>query len=97
MLLQKGCANCHAPWNASPIGPDLSSSKAIQTPLALATAMWNHAPAMFSITESQNVEWPRFEGDEMRDLSAYLQTLPHTSRALPVPTRTAPSTPRGDR
>ena len=97
VLLQKGCANCHAPWNASPIGPDLSSSQAIQTPLGLATAMWNHAPAMFSITESQNVEWPRFEGDEMRDLSAYLQTLPHTSRALPVPTRTAPDTSRGDR
>ncbi|MBI4501589.1 MAG: c-type cytochrome [Gemmatimonadetes bacterium] len=97
VLLRKGCSSCHAPWTTSPIGPDLSSSKAIQTPLGLATAMWNHAPAMFTITQSQNVEWPRFEGDEMRDLSAYLQALPRTSRALPVPTRTAPDTSRGDR
>lgn len=71
----KGCPSCHAPWSPAPIGPDLSRSQAILTPLALATAMWNHAPAMFDVAQSQRVEWPRFEGDEMRDLAAYLRTL----------------------
>jgi hypothetical protein len=37
--------------------------------------MWNHAPAMYDRTRMERVEWPRFEGEEMRDLSAYLQQL----------------------
>jgi hypothetical protein len=38
--------------------------------------MWNHAPAMFDVAQSRRVDWPRFERDEMRDLSAYLRGLP---------------------
>lgn len=75
MFIDKGCASCHGPGNPAPIGPDLSTSQAVTTPLALATAMWNHAPAMFDVAQSQSVEWPRFEENEMRDLSAYLRTL----------------------
>lgn len=71
----KGCLNCHGPDNPAPIGPDLSKAQAVRTPLGLATAMWNHAPEMFDVAQSQNIEWPRFEQDEMRDLWAYLQTL----------------------
>jgi hypothetical protein len=37
--------------------------------------MWEHAPSMFDLVEEDNREWPRFEGDEMRDLSAYLRAL----------------------
>jgi len=38
--------------------------------------MWNHAPAMFDVARSRRqVDWPRFERDEMRDLSAYLRAL----------------------
>jgi nitric oxide reductase subunit C len=71
----KGCANCHAAGGQAKIGPDLSRSQAVRTPLGLATAMWNHAPAMFDVAQSQRLEWPLFEGDEVRDLSAYLRSL----------------------
>jgi len=71
----KGCASCHNPDAGARIGPDLSQSEAIGSTLGLATAMWNHAPAMFDVTQLQNVEWPRFEDDEMPDLLAYLRTL----------------------
>jgi len=30
---------------------------------------------MFDVTQSRKVDWPRFERDEMRDLSAYLHAL----------------------
>lgn len=70
---QKGCSTCHA--GTGRIGPDLSSSEFIRTPLALATAMWNHAPAMYDRVQRQQVEWPRFEGEEMRDLAVYLRSL----------------------
>ncbi len=75
LYAQKGCSSCHARDGEATMGPDLSQSQAILTPLALATAMWNHAPGMYDLTQVQQAEWPLFEGNEMRDLSVYLRTL----------------------
>lgn len=72
---RKGCATCHARDGQAAIGPDLSRSASVLTPLGLATAMWNHAPAMFDAAQSRTVEWPRFENDEMRDMAEYLRSL----------------------
>ncbi len=74
-FVRKGCSNCHAGAGRAAIGPDLSKSELVLTPLGLATAMWNHAPAMYDLIEMEAVEWPRFEGEEMRDLSVYLRKL----------------------
>lgn len=72
---QKGCASCHPVEGGASIGPDLSQSDAILAPIRLATAMWNHAPAMYTVIQFEQVDWPRFEGTEMRDLAVYLNTL----------------------
>jgi len=69
----KACSNCHPDEGASAVGPALSESEAILSPFGLATAMWNHAPAMYDLIEVE--WWPRFEGEEMRDLSVYLRSL----------------------
>jgi mono/diheme cytochrome c family protein len=82
LFARKGCATCHAE-GATAVGPSLSTSPAVSTPLALATAMWNHAPAMYDQTRVERVEWPRFEGEEMRDLSAYLQQARGRARRGP--------------
>jgi len=76
----KGCVTCHAAPTGAVIGPDLAQSQVTKSALGLATAMWNHAPEMFDVTQSQRVEWPRFEGDEMRDLAAYLAALARRPR-----------------
>ncbi len=75
VFAQKGCASCHAADGGGTIGPDLSESDAIRAPLLLATAMWNHAPAMYTVIQLEHVDWPRFEGSEMRDLAVYLSDL----------------------
>lgn len=75
LYTQKGCASCHARDGEVSIGPDLSESEAALTALGLATAMWDHAPAMYDLAQLQHAEWPLFEGDEMRDLSVYLRHL----------------------
>ncbi len=75
VFVQKGCANCHAVDAGASIGPDLSQSDAILAPIRLATAMWNHAPAMYTVVQLEHVDWPRFEGTEMRDLAVYLRSL----------------------
>lgn len=75
VFAQKGCATCHGPMGQGAIGPRLSGSQAVLTPLGLATAMWNHAPAMFDVAQNRRLDWPRFEDDEMRDLAEYLRRL----------------------
>jgi cytochrome c2 len=75
LFVDKGCATCHSRNGQSSIGPDLASSTAVLTPLGLATSMWDHAPAMYDQMQGMEVAWPRFEGDEMRDLSVYLKAL----------------------
>jgi cytochrome c551/c552 len=85
----KGCASCHRPDSAAAIGPDLARSTAVETPMRLAAAMWNHAPAMYAVMRTRTVEWPRFEGDEMRDLSVFLRGLARSQPPArrPNPTR----------
>ncbi len=78
----KGCAGCHAPASGTAVGPDLSRSAVVTEPMALAAAMWNHAPAMYGVMQNHTVIWPRFEGDEMRDLSVYLRDLAGSRRRL---------------
>jgi cytochrome c2 len=74
-FMRKGCSSCHAGDGRAAIGPDLSTSEAVLTPLGLATAMWNHAPAMYDLIQMESVDWPSFEGEEMRDLSVFLKSL----------------------
>lgn len=69
----KRCTSCHPADGGASIGPNLSRSEAVLTPLGLATAMWNHAPAMYDQMQGADTDWPRFEGDEMRDLAMYLR------------------------
>jgi mono/diheme cytochrome c family protein len=75
VFVDKGCLACHALDGQAAVAPDLSESASVLTPLGLATAMWNHAPAMYDQIRDADVEWPRFEDDEMRDLAAYLRAL----------------------
>ena len=73
---EKSCAGCHAAAGDGkpPVGPDLAASEAIRSPLQWASALWNHAPAMAARTREAGTPWPRFTGDEMRDLVAFLRS-----------------------
>jgi len=75
LFAAKGCVTCHPADGAASVGPDLARSDAALTPLGLATAMWNHAPAMYDQMQLADADWPRFEGDEMRDLALYLRAV----------------------
>ncbi|HVM95596.1 MAG TPA: c-type cytochrome [Candidatus Acidoferrales bacterium] len=71
----KGCTRCHADGdNEARPGPNLSASKALESPLHWAAAMWNHAPTIDNAMRESNLPWPTFENDEMRDLVAHLQS-----------------------
>lgn len=77
----KGCTSCHSLGQAGErIGPDLSESEAITSPVHLASSMWNHAPVMEKMLQESGLPWPRFEGNEMRDLVKYIRTLKKETR-----------------
>jgi len=75
LFSSKGCIRCHGPSGSGSIGPNLAESEQVATPLGLATAMWNHAPNMYERIQQAGIAWPLFQGDEMRDLAAYLRGL----------------------
>lgn len=74
----KGCNSCHGDdgmeWGEAVLGRSPSHRS---SPVTILTAFWNHAPRMEVQMRSAGISWPRFEGDEMRDLLAYLAaTIP---------------------
>jgi cytochrome c2 len=80
IFMEKGCILCHyAPRGAEKlIAPDLSRSPALSSPLALSSAMWNHAPAMEAQIRERGLPWPRFRDGDVRDLVEYLRSLRST-------------------
>ncbi len=74
LLLKKGCLKCHAFFGeGAGVGPDLTRSSVYDSPLELATGVWDHAPKMRAKAEQLGTEYPRFEADEMVDLVAFLK------------------------
>ena len=74
LLLKKGCLKCHAFFGeGAGVGPELSHSAALGSPLDWATGVWDHAPKMRAKAEQLGTEYPRFEADEMVDLVAFLK------------------------
>jgi len=75
IFMEKGCVVCHyAPAGGKSVGPDLSRSHAISSPVELCSAMWNHAPKMEALIRERGLRWPQFRDDDVRDLVAYLRS-----------------------
>ena len=52
-------------------GPNLAPLKGIVSPLYMATALWNHGPAMIGIMKEKNIKWQKITDKELIDLIAY--------------------------
>lgn len=76
LFSSKHCAGCHRPDETGrTLGPDLSSGTWYNTSTELAAVMWNHGPGMIEAIKSMRLEVPRFEGNELADILAYLYLL----------------------
>lgn len=74
LFSQKGCIRCHATGETGGhIGPNLREIGPVVTPILWVQTMWNHAPAMEEHMRALKLEWPRFEGEEMNDLLAFVR------------------------
>jgi mono/diheme cytochrome c family protein len=81
LFTEKRCVTCHRiGGRGGAEGPALDTLKPYGSPIALASAMWNHGPAMAAAMAAKGIERPTFQGSEMLDLIAYINraspTLP---------------------
>ncbi len=74
LFTTKGCAQCHAFYGKGPAGrgPDLGTSDLRGSVTMLAGRMWNHWGGMTSAMKSMGMATPRFQGEELGDLFAYI-------------------------
>jgi mono/diheme cytochrome c family protein len=73
LFAARGCHGCHGGPDAGAI--DLATSEAAADSIALAAAMWNHAPDMHALLAERAVAWPKFDPGDMEHLAAYLRAL----------------------
>jgi len=74
LFREKACIFCHAlEGEGENVGPDLAKSEVVLSPIFLASAMWNHAIIMEDMLAEKNLDWPRFSGDQMRDIVSYVK------------------------
>ena len=67
---RKHCAGCHTAGGA----PNLAANKPYSD-IAMLSALWEHGPRMLERMQEKRISWPRFEGGEMVDLIAYLNSI----------------------
>jgi mono/diheme cytochrome c family protein len=85
LFTAKQCVVCHQRDGVGGVvGPNLDHLRGAAAPIDLATAMWNHGPAMTGVMTARRVPRPTFTGQELRDLVAFI-TAPREALAdLPV-------------
>lgn len=74
LFTRKGCIRCHSIGDTGgKVGPNLRDIGPVDTPIFWSQAMWNHAPAMETHIRQLDMAWPRFEGEQMNDLLAFVR------------------------
>jgi mono/diheme cytochrome c family protein len=92
VFADKKCVACHqVGGSGGSVGPKLDSLKQFGSPMYLASAMWNHVPAMAEAMKTQGIERPTLTAQELRDLSAFL--APATGRQAAGPLYVLPGRP----
>ncbi|HLF48927.1 MAG TPA: c-type cytochrome [Methylomirabilota bacterium] len=92
LFSDKKCIVCHqVGGTGGVVGPNLDSLKQFASPIYVASAMWNHGPAMAEAMKAKGVERPTFTAQELRDLIAFL--APATGGAPEGPLYVLPGRP----
>jgi cytochrome c2 len=69
---KKNCTVCHN--DPSSGAPHLPAQGRQFSGAAMISVLWRHGPRMLDLMKSKGLEWPRFDGAQMADLIAYLNS-----------------------
>ena len=72
VFASKKCAVCHN--DASSGAPHLPAAGREFTGATMVSVLWHHGPRMLDQMKSKGIAWPRFDGGQMSDLIAYLNS-----------------------
>ncbi|MFQ5602431.1 MAG: c-type cytochrome [bacterium] len=76
LLTEKGCLNCHSVHGkGGKIARQLDKLPEYISPLFMAESMWNHGPDMMNKMKELRIKWPKFNEEEIVDLTNYLRIL----------------------
>jgi len=74
-LQRHRCGQCHViDSEGGTTGPDLSAWGRFVNPVVWAQKMWRHAGEMQDVMAAQGVRWPRFGGNELNDIVAFIRS-----------------------
>jgi mono/diheme cytochrome c family protein len=68
----KHCASCHE--NSAEGAPKLTGAGKSFSGAGMVSVLWHHGPRMFDQMKGKGISWPRFEGTQMSDLIAFLNS-----------------------
>jgi len=68
----KNCTVCHN--DSSSGAPHLPSAGRQFSGAAMVSVLWEHGPRMLDLMKSKGLAWPRFDGGQMADLIAFLNS-----------------------
>lgn len=78
------CADCHGLTEAKlPAAKPVSQWGALEHPVDLVDAMWDHAASMRAEFEKQKIAWPDLTSQDLTDMLVYLRNLPATRHITP--------------
>jgi mono/diheme cytochrome c family protein len=76
LFTEKQCVVCHqVGLYGGVIGPNLQYLSRFGSPILVASAMWNHGPAMAEAMQERGLTRPTFRGSELTDLISYLESV----------------------
>ncbi len=70
LFAAKRCSLCHD--NPASGAPARAAMAGRMTSFGMVAALWKHGPAMLASMQRSQIPWPKFRGEEMADISAYL-------------------------
>jgi cytochrome c2 len=70
----KECVVCHQQDRPASGAPDLTRSAERYSPITMTRSLWMHGPEMLEQLDERGMDWPVFEGSEMADLIAFLNS-----------------------
>jgi len=82
---ERGCTKCHGLTEVvKPMIKPVSQWEALDNPIALAQAMWNHRQYMIQETSESRVKWPELTAQDLTDMLVYFRHLPKPPSKTPV-------------
>jgi len=72
LFAAKHCTTCHG--DPSTGAPSLPAAGRTFSGAAMVSALWRHGPRMLDQMNSRHLPWPRFDGRQMADVIAYLNS-----------------------